>query len=59
MYIHEEIQLAVLPLLKKYDLELIDLIAEMNHAAWDFSALNERGIKTLHAELKQKAKVRS
>jgi hypothetical protein len=57
MYIHEEIQLAVLPLMKKYDLDLIDLIGEMNHAAWEFYPLNARGIEKLHTELKQKAKV--
>lgn len=32
VYIHKEIQKAVLPLLEKYDLELIDLIGEMAHA---------------------------
>lgn len=53
-YIHEEIQAAVLPLLKKYDLELIDLIGEMNHAAWELSVLNEPGIARLIEELKVK-----
>lgn len=55
MYIHEEIQLAVLPLLKKYDLELIELIGEMNHAACELMPLNQNGLKRLHAELKMKA----
>lgn len=51
MYIHEEIQRAVLPLLEKYDLELIDLIGELNHAAWELSVLNKNGIKKLTEEL--------
>ena len=51
MYIHEEIQKAVLPLLEKYDLELIDLIGELNHAAWELSVLNKAGIEKLIAEL--------
>lgn len=51
MYIHEEIQKAVLPLLEKYDLELIDLIGELNHAAWELSVLNKAGIENLIAEL--------
>ncbi len=53
VYIHEEIQRAVLPLLKKYDLELIDLIGEMNHAAWEMSVLNRAGIEKLVVELKK------
>ncbi len=57
MYIHEEIQLAVLPLIKKYNLDLIDLIGEINHAAWEFMPLNKAGIERLHAELQQKAEV--
>lgn len=51
MYIHEEIQAAVLPLLKKYDLKLIDLIGELNHAAWELSVLNQTGIDKLIIEL--------
>ena len=51
MYIHEEIQKAVLPLLEKYDLGLIDLIGELNHAAWELSVLNKHGIDKLIAEL--------
>ena len=51
MYIHEEIQKSVLPLLEKYDLELIDLIGELNHAAWELSVLNKSGIEKLKAEL--------
>lgn len=51
MYIHEEIQKAVLPLLEKYDLELIDLIGELNHAAWELSVLNKNGVEKLRAEL--------
>lgn len=51
MYIHEEIQAVVLPLLKKYDLELIDLIGELNHAAWELSVLNKTGIEKLTIEL--------
>lgn len=51
MYIHEKIQRAVLPLLKEYDLELIDLLGEMNHAAWELSVLNKAGIEKLMAEL--------
>lgn len=51
MYVHNEIQKAVLPLLKKYDLELIELIGELNHAAWELSFLNDRGIEMLIDEL--------
>lgn len=51
MYIHEEIQAAVLPLLKKYDLELIDLIGELAHASWELSVLNEAGLEKLIKEL--------
>jgi hypothetical protein len=51
MYIHEEIQRAGLPLLKKYDLELIDLIGELNHAAWELSVLSKAGIDKLIVEL--------
>ena len=51
MYIHEEITKAVLPLLEKYDLELIDLIGEMNHAAWELSVLNESGLAPLRDKL--------
>lgn len=51
MYIHQEIEKAVLPLLKKYDMELIELIGEMNHAAWELSVLNKRGIEVLIDEL--------
>lgn len=47
MYIHEEIQQAVLPLLKKYDLELIDLIGEMAHAILELSVLNDAGIQKI------------
>lgn len=54
MYIHEEITKAVLPLLEKYDLHLIDLIGEMNHAAWELSVLNEPGIKELIIKLESK-----
>ncbi len=53
-YIHEEIQAAVLPLMEKYDLELIDLIGELNHAAWELSVLNQRGIARLVEELRAK-----
>ena len=51
MFIHEEIQKAVLPLIEKYDLELIDLIGEINHAAWELSVLNDAGLKKLIIEL--------
>ena len=51
MYIHNEIQKVVLPFLEKYDLELIDLIGELNHAAWGLSVLNKDGIEKLKAEL--------
>lgn len=51
MYLHQEIQLAVLPLLQKYDLERIDLLGEMNHAAWELSVLNEAGLQNLLKEL--------
>ena len=57
MYIHEEIQKAVLPLLEKYDLELVDLIGEMNHAAWELSVLNKVGIENLIAEFKEVSNV--
>jgi hypothetical protein len=51
MYIHEEIQQAVLPFLKKYDLELIDLIGELNMAAWKLSVLSKAGLEKLLTEL--------
>lgn len=51
LYIHEQILQAVLPLLETYDLELIDLIGELNHAAWELSVLNKSGIKKLIAKL--------
>lgn len=55
MYIHEEIQLAVLPLLEKYDLEKLDLIGEMCHAAWELMPLNHDGLLRLREELLAKA----
>lgn len=55
MYIHNEIKKAVLPLLKKYDLELIELIGELNHAAWELSILNKAGIEKLMVELSEVA----
>ena len=58
MFIHEEIQKAVLPLLKKYDLELIDLLGEMNHAAWELSVLNDAGLKKLIADLCAKKRLK-
>lgn len=54
MYIHEEILQAVLPLIKKYDLELIDLIGEMAHAMHTIYPLNQAGIEKLIAELDDK-----
>lgn len=51
MYIHEEIIKAVLPLIQKHDLELIELVGEINHAAWELSVLNEAGIERLEQEL--------
>ena len=51
MYIHEQIQKAVLPLLEKYDLQLIELIGEMNQAAFNLSVLSEAGVQDLIAEL--------
>jgi hypothetical protein len=51
MYIHEEIQRAVLPLLEKYDLELIDLIGELNMAAYKLSILSKTGLEKLIDEL--------
>lgn len=56
MYIHEEIKFAVLPLLKKYKLELIDLVGEMNHAAWELSVLNKQGIQKLVDQAEKKVK---
>jgi hypothetical protein len=53
MYIHEEIQRAVLPLLEKYDLELIDLIGELNMAAWKLSVLSKAGLDRLIVELNE------
>lgn len=44
MYIHNEIQKAVLPLLKKYDLELIDLIGEMAHAMHIMATLKKEAL---------------
>ena len=58
MFIHEEIQKAVLPLLKKYDLQLIDLLGEMNHAAWELSVLNDAGLQKLVAELNEMPNVK-
>jgi hypothetical protein len=54
MFIHEEIQIAVLPLIKKYDLSPIELIGEMNHAAWELSVLNQYGIQCLLEGLEEK-----
>lgn len=54
MFIHDQIIMACLPILKKYDLELIDLIGEMNHAAWELSVLNKQGIDKLIVELENK-----
>lgn len=51
MFIHEEIMKSVLPLLKKHDLELIDLVGEMAHASWELSVLSDVGLKRLTAEL--------
>jgi len=53
MYIHEEIQAAVLPILKKHDLALIELVGEMNHAAFELSFLNPIALKKLADELSQ------
>ena len=53
VFIHEEIQKAVLPLLEKYDLQLIDLVGEMNHAVWELSVLNDAGLQKLIAELNE------
>ena len=53
MYIHEEIAKAVLPLLEKYNLELVELIGEMNHAAWELSVLNKHGIEELITKLNE------
>ena len=57
MYIHEKIIQAVLPLMDEYDLELIDLIGEMNHAAWELSVLNANGIAKLAAQSDVKAEI--
>lgn len=54
MYIHEQIIKAVLPLMEKYDLELIDLLGELAHAAFELSVLNEDGIKKLQEKLRGK-----
>lgn len=51
MYIHEEILLAVLPLMEKHDIGLLDLIGEMNHAAWELTPLSPAGIRALRGEL--------
>lgn len=51
MFIHEEIMKSVLPLIAKHNLELIDLIGEMSHAAFELSVLSDVGIKRLTAEL--------
>lgn len=51
MFIHSEIQKLVLPLLDKYELNIIDLVGEMNHAAWELTTLNGRGIERLIVEL--------
>lgn len=51
MFIHEKIMKSVLPLIAEYDLELIDLIGEMNHAAFELSVFNKAGIEKLITEL--------
>ena len=51
MYMHNEILKSVLPLLKKYELTPLELIGEMNHAAWELSVLNARGVEILIDEL--------
>ena len=58
LFTHQQVQLAVLPILKKYQRDgftINDLIAEMNHAAWEFASLNDIGLRKLEAELKKKA----
>lgn len=59
MYIHEEIQLAVLPLIEKYNLSALELIGEMNHAAWELSVLNKQGLQKLLVRVEKKARVQS
>ena len=65
MYIHEEIILAVLPILNKYsaikegeefDYTVNDLIVDMNRACCAIASFNKRGIANLHEELKCRAK---
>jgi len=47
MYIHEEIQLAVIPLMKKYDLQTLELIGIMCEAAADLATKSQGGIEKL------------
>ncbi|MDP2827866.1 MAG: hypothetical protein Q8O37_04590 [Sulfuricellaceae bacterium] len=46
MYIHQEIQKAVLPLMEKYDLELIELVGEMSHAIHEMAVLSPNFAQT-------------
>lgn len=50
MYIHNQIQLAVLPIMKKHNMSLIDFIGLMCEAAAELCTLNEAGIAKLQAE---------
>lgn len=56
MFIHSQIQLAALELADKYDLSPLEIIGEMNHAAWELSVLNEQGIENLRADLESQVK---
>lgn len=61
MYIHQEIMLAVLPIWKKYQsdgFEPADLIAEMNHAAWELSGFNAIGFNNMLNELTKQAELK-
>lgn len=47
MYIHQEVQAVLLPLLEKYDLSVNELIGLMNQAAAELATLNDVGLQKL------------
>ena len=65
MYIHNEIIMAILPILEKSRVEseihseqpmsLQDFIGELNHAAWVLSTHNDEGLKMLKFDILNKS----
>jgi len=51
MYLHNEIQLAVLPIMAKHNLTVLELVGLMCEAAAELCTLSEAGIAKRHAEL--------